>query len=238
VKPALAIAEGIKAREPEAGYLYRVRNRAECVMNKGRYPLRFVSSEGFPGFRISFRLLRFLLKLSIGVIESLVILPVFAPKWVIATGGYVSAPVIAAALILKKLRIAPVGIFLHEQNSIPGQLNALMGNWVDRVLLTFPRPFFIPKNGVVVGYPIRHSIVAIPPMRRAKSSLSMPRPERRDVFGGSRGARHKRAIVDALPTSSLTGPALYMHGMGLAGLGRTSTPPRIQRASNERFRRS
>lgn len=223
VNPALAIAEGIKAREPGAVFLYiGVRNRAESVIvRRAGYRLRFVSSEGFPGFRISFRLLRFLVKLSIGVAESLVMLAVFAPRWVIATGGYVSAPVIAAALILKKLGIAPVGIFLHEQNSIPGQLNALMGRWVDRVLLTFPQTLsFFPKNGVVVGYPIRHSIVAIPP-DEAREKLSFAIPPGRDVvfvFGGSQGARAiNRAIVDALPHLFPHRERLFIiHGMGLA----------------------
>ena len=226
VNPALAIAEGIKAREPRTRFFYiGVKNRAESVIVKrAGYPLRFVSSEGFPGLRISFRLFRFLVKLGLGVIQSVVILAAFSPKLVIATGGYVSAPVIAAAIILKRLRIAPIRIFLHEQNSIPGQLNALMGRWVDRVLLTFPQTLsFFPKNGVVVGYPIRHSITAIPP-EEARERLGFNIPPGRDVifaFGGSQGARTiNRAIIDSLPYLLPHKDRLFIvHGIGLASSG-------------------
>lgn len=226
VNPALAIAEAIRSREPEVRFLYvGVRNKAEAVIvGKVGYRLRFVCSEGFPGLRPSLRLARFLLRLGIGVAQSLVLLTIFAPKWIVATGGYVSAPVIAAALVLKKLRIAPVRIFLHEQNSIPGQLNALMGKWVDRVLLTFPQTLsFFPKNGVVVGYPIRHSIVPAP-FEEAREKLSFALPPGRQVvfaFGGSQGARTiNRAMVDALRYLIPYRDRIFViHGTGLASAG-------------------
>ena len=222
VNPALAIAEGIKSREPETRFLYiGVKNKAESVIvNKVGYELRFVSSEGYPGISPSFRTFRFLLKLSFGIAQSIVILISFAPKWIIATGGYVSAPVIIAAVLLKKLKIARVRIFLHEQNSIPGQLNALMGRWADRVLLTFPQTLSFFPNATVVGYPIRHSIVPISP-ERAREKLAFKIPQGRDVifaFGGSQGARTiNRAMVDALPFLLPHRHRLFMiHGSGLA----------------------
>ncbi len=104
VNPALAIAEGIKSREPETRFLYiGVKNKAESVIvNKAGYELRFVCSEGYPGISLSFRTLRFLFKLGFGIAQSIVILIAFAPKWIIATGGYVSAPVIIAAIAIEK----------------------------------------------------------------------------------------------------------------------------------------
>ena len=162
VNPALAIAEGIRKREPDARFCYLgVRGKAEAVIvRRAGYPLHFVSSTGFPGLRPSFRTIRFFIKLAVGILQSSFLLLWFCPRWVVATGGYVSAPVIIAALILRTLGIAHTRIFLHEQNSIPGQMNGLLGRWVDRVLLTFPQTLsFFPRNGSVVGYPIRHSIV-------------------------------------------------------------------------------
>ncbi len=223
VNPALAIAEGIKSREPQTRFLYiGVRNKAESVIvREAGYELRFVCSEGYPGFSLSFRTFRFLSKLGLGVVQSIFILISFAPKWIIATGGYVSAPVIIAAILLKKLKIARVRIFLHEQNSIPGQLNALMGRWADRVLLTFPQTLSFFRNATVVGYPIRHSIAPIPP-EQAKQRLSFEIPPGRQVvfaFGGSQGARAiNRAIVDALPLLLQHRHKLFIiHGSGLAG---------------------
>jgi UDP-N-acetylglucosamine--N-acetylmuramyl-(pentapeptide) pyrophosphoryl-undecaprenol N-acetylglucosamine transferase len=223
VNPALAIAEGIRAREPNARFLYvGVKDKAESVIVvRAGYRLRFVVSEGFPGFRVSLRFFRFLAKLLLGIAKSVPILIAFAPKRVVATGGYVSAPVIFAAIILKWLRIADVRIFLHEQNSIPGQLNALMGKWVDRVLLTFPQTLSFFPNGVVVGYPIRNSIVPVP-LEEARKNIPFDIPPDRDVvfvFGGSQGSRAiNRAIVDALPHLLPHRDRIFIiHGTGLSG---------------------
>lgn len=223
VHPALAIAEGIKKREPNARFLYvGVRGKAETVIvRRAGYELRFVSSEGFPGLKPSLRSLRFLCRLTIGVMQSMVILLQFAPRWVIATGGYVSAPVILAMLILRTLRLSSAKVFLHEQNSIPGQLNGLLGRWVDRVLLTFSETLsFFPKNGVVVGYPIRHSIV-LKSREEALANLSFQVENGRRVifaFGGSQGARTiNRALVDALRHLIPHRDRLFIiHGTGLS----------------------
>ncbi len=222
VNPALAIAEGIKSRYPETRFLYiGVKNKAESVIvNKAGYELRYVCSEGYPGLGLSFRSLRFLVKLGLGIVQSAILLIGFAPRMIVATGGYVSAPVIMAAVLLKKLKIARVRIFLHEQNSIPGQLNALMGRWVDKVLLTFPQTLSFFPEAAVVGYPIRHSIVPMS-AEKARENLSFPIPQGRQIifaFGGSQGARTiNRAIVDALPYLFAHRERLFIiHGSGLA----------------------
>lgn len=222
VNPALAIAEGIKGKEPDTRFLYvGVRGKAETVIVKrAGYPLYFVSSEGFPGLRPSFRSFRFLCRLSLGVVQSMGILLWFAPRWIIATGGYVSAPIIIATLLLRWFRVAPARVFLHEQNSIPGQLNAFLGRWVDRVLLTFPQTLsFFPKNGVVVGYPIRGAI-APKPREEALERLPFRIPANRRIvfaFGGSQGARTiNRAVVGALKHLLPYRDKIFViHGMGL-----------------------
>ncbi|MBZ4660395.1 MAG: UDP-N-acetylglucosamine--N-acetylmuramyl-(pentapeptide) pyrophosphoryl-undecaprenol, partial [Desulfacinum sp.] len=148
VNPALAIAEAIKEREPDARFLYvGVAGKAEAVIVKrAGYPLAFVSSRGFPGMRPSPALLRFVATVGWGILQAAVILLRFRPHWVIATGGYVSAPIVSAAIFLRFLRVAPVRIYMHEQNSVPGQMNALLGRWADRVLLTFPHTLsYFPK---------------------------------------------------------------------------------------------
>lgn len=223
VNPALAIAEGIRSRDPDVRFLYLgVRGKAESVIvRRVGYPLVFVMSEGFPGLRPSYATVRFLCKLAIGVTHSAFVLMRFAPRWIIATGGYVSAPVILAAILLRACRIAPCKVFLHEQNSIPGQLNALLGRWVNRVLLTFPQTLaFFPRNGVVVGYPIRHSIAQVP-RDEALSRLPFSIPPGRKVvfaFGGSQGARTiNRAVVDGLRHLIPYRDRLFIvHGTGLA----------------------
>ena len=100
-------------------------------------------------------------------------------------------------------------------------MNGLLGRWVDRVLLTFPQTLsFFPKNGSVVGYPIRHSIVE-KSREEALANLSFSIPEGRRVvfaFGGSQGARTiNRAVVDALRCLLPYRDRLFIiHGTGLA----------------------
>jgi UDP-N-acetylglucosamine--N-acetylmuramyl-(pentapeptide) pyrophosphoryl-undecaprenol N-acetylglucosamine transferase len=223
VNPALAIAEAIKEREPDARFLYvGVAGKAEAVIVKrAGYPLAFVSSRGFPGMRPSPALLRFVATVGWGILQAAVILLRFRPHWVIATGGYVSAPIVSAAIFLRFLRVAPVRIYMHEQNSVPGQMNALLGRWADRVLLTFPHTLsYFPKNGVVVGYPVRHAIGAVP-REEALQRLGFRLPPQRRVvfvFGGSQGARTiNRALVEALGNLAEHRDRLFIiHGMGLA----------------------
>ncbi len=222
VNPCLAIAEGIKQREPESRFLYvGVRGKAEAVIvERTGHPLRFVKATGFPGMGLSPRLIKFLVLLLAGMAQSVVILLGFAPRWIVATGGYVSAPIIFAALLLRLLRIAPVRIFVHEQNSTPGLFNAVIGRWADRALLTFPQTSSLfPKNGVVVGYPVRHSI-AVKTREEALANLPFDiAPDRKVVFvfGGSQGSRSiNRGIVDALRTLLPYHRQWFIiHGMGL-----------------------
>lgn len=223
VNPALAIAESIREREPDCKFLYiGVSGKAESVIvGRCGLPLRFVCSVGFPGLRPSFRLLEFLFKLALGMLQALVILVHYCPRWVIATGGYVSAPTVLVAVVLGRLRIAPVKVFLHEQNSVPGQMNALMGRWVNRVLLTFPQTkSYFPKNGAVVGYPVRQSIV-LRDRAEALGNLDFEVPAERKVvfvFGGSQGARTiNRSLVEVLrPLAAQSHRLFIIHGVGLA----------------------
>ncbi|MGQ9484151.1 MAG: glycosyltransferase [Desulfosoma sp.] len=223
VNPALAIAEAIKKREPETRFLYvGVAGKAEAVIvKKAGLPLRFVSSRGLPGFRPSLDLVRFGVAVTWGLLQSMGILVRFRPHWIIATGGYVSAPIVMAGFVLRALGIGPVKIFLHEQNSVPGQMNLLLGRYAHRVLLTFPQTLsYFRKNGSVVGYPVRHSILDIP-REEARQRLPFPLPEGRRVvfiFGGSQGARTiNRAVVEALSVLAAHRDKLFViHGMGLA----------------------
>jgi UDP-N-acetylglucosamine--N-acetylmuramyl-(pentapeptide) pyrophosphoryl-undecaprenol N-acetylglucosamine transferase len=109
-------------------------------------------------------------------------------------------------------------VFVHEQNSVPGKLNKLIGRQAHKVLLTFPETAgFFPANGVVVGYPVRQSVTRTHGQGRP---LPVSIPEGRRVvfaFGGSQGARTiNRAVVDALAhLRSHRHDIFVVHGVGL-----------------------
>jgi UDP-N-acetylglucosamine--N-acetylmuramyl-(pentapeptide) pyrophosphoryl-undecaprenol N-acetylglucosamine transferase len=88
------------------------------------------------------------------------------------------------------------------------------------VLLTFPETKgFFPENGVVVGYPVRHSVTSLLSSDRDKV-MPLPIPAGRRVifaFGGSQGARTiNRALVDALAyLLPRRNDIFVIHGVGL-----------------------
>jgi UDP-N-acetylglucosamine--N-acetylmuramyl-(pentapeptide) pyrophosphoryl-undecaprenol N-acetylglucosamine transferase len=239
VNPALAIAEAVKERNPGARFLYvGVRGKAESVIvTRAGYPIRYVYAAGFPGFRPSVALLRFVLLLTVGMVQSCFWIAAFQPGIIVGTGGYASAPVIFANTLMRALGLSRARVYIHEQNSVPGKLNLAIGRFADRVLLTFPQTkAWFSRNSVVVGYPVRRS-VTLEQRHKAGSSPPVPVPPGRRVvfvFGGSQGARTiNRAVVDALGYLKPRRHELFIiHGVGLM-----NTPEyRAREDTAERFR--
>ena len=222
VNPALAIAEAIRAKNPDARFLYvGLRGKAESVIvTRAGYPIHYVWAHGFPGFRPSLALVRFTLSLLVGILQSFYTIATFRPSTIVGTGGYVSAPIIFANTLMRALGVSRARVFIHEQNSVPGKLNRFIGRRADKIYLTFPESkSFFPDNGVVVGYPVRQSVTQEHRPREGPS-LPVKIPDGRRVvfaFGGSQGARAiNRAVVDALNCLMARRKEVYViHGVGL-----------------------
>jgi UDP-N-acetylglucosamine--N-acetylmuramyl-(pentapeptide) pyrophosphoryl-undecaprenol N-acetylglucosamine transferase len=219
VNPALAIGSVLASADTRFLFVgVRGRVEEEVVPREG-IPIKFIRASGFPG-GISLDMVWFLINLLIGTIQSIFILLVFRPDTIVGTGGYVSAPVTIAAALLRKVRLSKAGIFLHEQNAVPGKLNQLMGRFADKVLVTFPETLsYFPERGVLVGYPLRKRIAKVSREEaREKASLKIPAGRKTIlVFGGSQGSRTiNRALVDALEYLLPYRDRLFIiHGVGL-----------------------
>jgi UDP-N-acetylglucosamine--N-acetylmuramyl-(pentapeptide) pyrophosphoryl-undecaprenol N-acetylglucosamine transferase len=237
VNPALAIGSVLSA--PDTRFLFvgvRGRVEEEVVPREG-IPIKYVRASGFPR-GLSLELVKFGANLLIGILQSLFILMGFRPSIIIGTGGYVSAPVVMAASLLRKLRLLNSRVFIHEQNAVPGKLNRLMGQFAHRVLVTFPETLsFFPQRAVVVGYPLRRRICRVGREEaRQKASVQIPKSRKVVlVFGGSQGSRTiNRALVDALHYLLPYREKLFIvHGVGLfRGVGYDSmadTESRLRR---------
>jgi UDP-N-acetylglucosamine--N-acetylmuramyl-(pentapeptide) pyrophosphoryl-undecaprenol N-acetylglucosamine transferase len=219
VNPALAIGSALATTETRLLYVgVRGRVEEEVVPREG-IPIKYILASGYPG-GLSPEMAGFFLRLFVGIMQSIFILLRFRPEIIVGTGGYVSAPVIIAASILRKLRLGHAQVLLHEQNAIPGKLNRLMGRFASQVLVTFPESLsYFPQNGVVVGYPLRKRITKISRAEALqKIDLQIP-PGRKVVlvFGGSQGARTiNQALVDALEYLLPYRDSLFIiHGVGL-----------------------
>ena len=219
VYPAIAIAEELKERHPEASFLYiGVKGRAEeKIVPALGYEIKYVSARGIAGTRNPLSLAAGMMKIFIGLIQALVYTAKFSPDIVVGTGGFASVPAVTAALILKKLGLSRARIFIHEQNFAPGKWNRIIARWVDRVWVSFEgsETFFKGSKYEMAGYPVRRQIR--PGDRQAaRKELELPTDSRVVlVFGGSQGARSiNRALVDVLPDLLEKEDIYVIHGCG------------------------
>lgn len=217
VSPALAAAGALADRYPDAEFRYAgLIGKAEGQMApRAGIPLSRVFSRGLPGMGPA--LVPFLWHLGWGVLAALVILLRFRPTLILATGGYVAAPVVLANALLRRLRLARTPLLVHEQNAHLGRLNHLAARVADLVAVTFPETLRdIPAGkGLYVGYPVRRS-VARGDRDAARAALGIPTDARVVfAFGGSQGARSlNRAVVDAAAALLAPPDVWLIHGCG------------------------
>ena len=235
VTPALAIAEGIRQHHPDAFFLYvGLRGKAEDGMvqkawskefEQGKAAIKFVRSRGWFGVR---QIIPFALNLSLGIFKSIFILLFNRPKAIVATGGYASAPIVFAAVLLRSLHLLRTKIFIHEQNATLGRMNKEAAKFADCVGTAFPDiPNIAQHKKEFVGYPVRSTVVVDQDSdktalkQKARDSLGLPQDAKIVfAFGGSQGARTiNRGIVAALPLLLQDDKVYVIHGTGrqLAG---------------------
>lgn len=245
VYPCLAIYEFLRRQGlcEEALYL-GIPGRAEARIVPGYgVPFETIPSAPIAGGSLLARL-RSAGTILRGVFASLVKLLRFRPKLIVAAGGYVAAPVILAAFLLKPLLRAR--IVIDEQNLVPGLLNQFASLFADVVLVTFKETaYFIWSNRCVhVGYPVRAKYLEEGPDRaESRQRLGLPA----DgfvvvVFGGSMGSRSiNRVLVDALGAMAEIPGLSVVHGIGLqAGEDYDAvedTARRLEERFGERFDR-
>ena len=219
IYPALAMADELRRRNPEAQFLYvGMSNRPESWVVPGRgYEINFVRSRPFPRSASVVAMVRFWVALSLGILKALTILLRFRPNLIVGTGGYVSAPVMLAYAILGKVGLSRAQVFAYEPNVHPGLLNQLVGGLAHRVGVAFEPAgrWFDMKRVAVVGYPVRRELESLD-RASAREELKIP-PEKLVVlaFGGSSGSRAiNEAIVDTLPVLATRNDVHVLHITG------------------------
>ncbi len=217
VTPALAAAGALAERYPDAEFRYAgLAGKAEATMApRAGIPLVRVFGRGLPGAGLG--LLPFVWHLGWGILAALGILLRYRPDLILATGGYVAAPIVLANSLLRRLRLARTPLLVHEQNVQLGRLNRLAAQVADLVAVTFPETLQeIPAGrGLYVGYPVRQSCRRA---RREAARHALGLPAEAQVvfaFGGSQGARTlNRAVADAAPALLARADLWLLHGCG------------------------
>jgi UDP-N-acetylglucosamine--N-acetylmuramyl-(pentapeptide) pyrophosphoryl-undecaprenol N-acetylglucosamine transferase len=139
------------------------------------------------------------IRLPASLIAAAAIIRRFKPDLVLGVGGYVTGPVILAA------RLLGVSCCIHEQNSVPGLANRLLGRIVRKVFISLPESaaYFPAGKTVLTGNPVRRELLAAASTHLTKESH---RPTLL-VLGGSQGAhRVNMLIIEALADQRQTLP--------------------------------
>lgn len=131
------------------------------------------------------------------------------PDAVISTGGYASAPVVAAA------RTLGIPFVVHEQNAVPGRTNRILGRRARAVATVFhaAAEHFAGSRVVRTGMPVRAVL-----RERASRSPAPAEPRSILVVGGSQGARALNEVAPKV-AQILNSDVRWLH---LAGPGRES----------------
>lgn len=212
IYPALALARHVRKSEPGAEILF-VGSR-EGLENKivpaAGFTLERIPARGFGGDLR--RLLPFSRDLWRGLARARKILASFKPDIVFGTGGYVSAPVILAALAAR----LPAAV--HEQNALPGQANRMLAPLVQLVCLSFEdsRSAFSRRSKTVfTGNPRASEVAAVDRAAAQKQLRLDPAFRTILVYGGSRGAlRINEVMVGLLSAGRLPEGTQFLYVTG------------------------
>ncbi len=185
--PALAVAEGIREREPDSEIMFigagrRIDN--QVLADKG-FERRVISFSGIKGLGMS-GFLHAASRLLPATAQSFFHIRAFRPDLVFGVGGYVTGPVLTAAKILR------IPICIHEQNSVPGLANRLAGRLADRICISLPcNPPFAEAKSILTGNPVRREILdaALKKKTGAGNRINIL------IVGGSQGARRVNELA-------------------------------------------
>lgn len=152
--PALAIAEELMVREKVKILFVGSKDGMEKnIITKLKF--NFVSISAKPLIRkITIKNLLNCFYNIKAILEAMKIINYFNPNIVIGTGGFVSFPMLFAAILKKKTTL------IHEPNVYPGIANKLLGLFVSKITVGFEetKKYFPFHKTKVTGNPVRNSI--------------------------------------------------------------------------------
>lgn len=184
--PAIAIADSLKNKIKDIHILFiGAKNKMEeRIVPANNYEIMSINISGLRRGKylewpsLPFKFLRSVKKCG-------QIMKDFKPSVVVATGGFVSAPVIYAAL-KKKYKVV-----LQEGNAIPGKVTKLFADKADKVIVNFEetKKYLSRKDNILkIAYPIR---IIKENLTKSEACKFFDIDENRKtlfLFGGSQGS--------------------------------------------------
>jgi len=153
--PGVAIAEELRAREPDASITFVGTKRGieARVLPELGWPLELIEVSGLKTVG-ALGAVRGMARLPRALLQARRLLKKLAPDAVTGVGGYASGPIVLMA------RLAGIPTAVCEQNSIPGLTNKLLGRVARKVFLSFDesKRFFRPAKVIMSGNPVRREL--------------------------------------------------------------------------------
>jgi UDP-N-acetylglucosamine--N-acetylmuramyl-(pentapeptide) pyrophosphoryl-undecaprenol N-acetylglucosamine transferase len=187
--PGIALAQAMMQTYPgcEVLFIGTERKVDKTALAHLGFAVMTIKSQGLKGKSPAAKI-KAMLQQPPAFFEAARIIRKFKPDLVFGVGGYVTGPVILAA------RLLGITTCIHEQNSIPGLANRLLGHIAHRIFVSLPgsEKYFPAAKTVLSGNPVRSSIVkAANQMGRKKYT----EPLTLLILGGSQGAQRLNSLM-------------------------------------------
>jgi UDP-N-acetylglucosamine--N-acetylmuramyl-(pentapeptide) pyrophosphoryl-undecaprenol N-acetylglucosamine transferase len=189
--PGIAVAESVLAGYPESKVMFVGTNRLidTRALAARKFQTATIVSHGLKGKSVVSRL-RTLVELPWSLFAAARIVKRFKPDVVLGVGGYVTGPVVLAAKLLG------AATCIHEQNSIPGLANRMLGKFVDRIFISIPgsEKYFPAERTFFTGNPVRNELL----QTLGKKKESNTEKVTLVVLGGSQGAHRVNELITGM----------------------------------------
>ncbi|MGX1928965.1 undecaprenyldiphospho-muramoylpentapeptide beta-N-acetylglucosaminyltransferase [Flagellimonas sp. 2504JD4-2] len=195
IYPAIAIANELKRRHPEAEFLFV---GAKDKMEMEKVPQAGFKIEGLwiSGLqrKLTLKNLMFPVKLISSLFRARNIVRKFRPDAAIGTGGFASGP------LLKMAASKGIPCVLQEQNSFAGITNKLLAAKAKTICVAYDgMEKFFPKEKIIkTGNPVRSDLVSLKVGQSEALQFFGLNPEKKTVLiiGGSLGARRINQLIE------------------------------------------
>ncbi|TXD47991.1 undecaprenyldiphospho-muramoylpentapeptide beta-N-acetylglucosaminyltransferase [Polaribacter sp. IC073] len=195
IYPAIAIANELKLRFPEARFLFigaKDKMEMEKVPQAG-YEIKGLWISGIQR-KLTKENLSFPFKLMNSLWNASKIIKEFKPDIAIGTGGFASGP----TLIMAGRKGIPT--LIQEQNSYPGITNKLLSKKAKKICVAYDNlERFFPLNKIIkTGNPVRQDLLSIDSKREEGQCFFKLDKTKKTilVLGGSLGARKINQLVE------------------------------------------
>ena len=196
IYPAIAIANEIKRRYPDAQFLFvgaRDKMEMEKVPQAG-YEIKGLWISGLQR-KLTLKNVMFPIKLIPSLLSARKIVNHFKPDIAIGTGGFASGP------LLKVASRKAIPCLLQEQNSYAGITNRLLANKAQKICVAYDgMERYFPKEKIrKTGNPVRADLVA-PQIKKKQGAEAFGLDAQKTillVMGGSLGARRINQLVES-----------------------------------------